>query len=357
MVVTMKMNNIHDLHKMDLPHQVVIGNRIYGEISNLLEDLNIQIDDVVIITGPNIKDKILTRIDDALRDRPIHIVYKASWNEVSRIEKEIEKLDVKYLVAIGGGKTIDIAKLVAYNMKKEFISLPTAPSHDGIASPFASIKGGNRAYSYKVKPPYAVIVDMDIIYNAPHRLIASGVGDAIAKFTAVADWRLAKEELDEYYGDYAANLALLGAKLVSQHSRGIGERDMESIRTLVEALISDGVASGIAGSSRPCSGSEHLFSHAMDLYASRHALHGEQVGVGTILMSYLHDLDWKEIRDILHESGAPTNFKELGVTPEDIVKAMVLARDVRPERYTILHKINLSSSYAREVAEKTRVIW
>lgn len=357
MVVTMRMNNIHDLHKMDLPHQVVIGNRIYGEISSLLEDLNIQIDDVVIITGPNIKDKILTRLDDALRNRPIHIVYKASWNEVSRIEKEIEKLDVKYLMAIGGGKTIDIAKLVAYNMKKEFISLPTAPSHDGIASPFASIKGGNRAYSYKVKPPYAVIVDMDIIYETPHRLIASGVGDAIAKFTAVADWRLAKEELGEYYGDYAANLALLGARLVSLHSKGIGSRDKESIRTLVEALISDGVAAGIAGSSRPCSGSEHLFSHALDLYASKHALHGEQVGVGTILMAHIHGLDWKEIRDILVDVGAPVNYKELGIPQDDIVSAMVLAKDIRPDRYTILHKINLTKEKARYIAEKTEVIW
>ena len=198
---------------------------------------------------------------------------------------------------------------------------------------------------------------MNIISRAPHKLVASGVGDAIAKITAVEDWRLAKEEIGEYYGDYAANLALLGAKLVSHNSKGIGMHDTESIRTLVEALISDGVASGIAGSSRPCSGSEHLFSHALDLYASRHALHGEQVGVGTILMSYLHNLDWRDIRNILQDAGAPTNFKELGITPEDVVKAMVLARDVRPERYTILHKIKLSMTYAREVAEKTRVIW
>ena len=355
----MKDSEIHKLHKMDLPHKVIIGENIFKEIIPILEDLNIPLDKIVVLTGPNIREKVLKRYGKLLLvNRPVYIVYKASWDEVYRLKREIKEVrDIDFLVAIGGGKTIDVTKLLAFDSRKEFISIPTSPSHDGISSPFASIKGGEHAYSYKVNPPFAVIVDMNIISKAPHRLIASGVGDAIAKITAVEDWRLAKEEVGEYYGDYAANLALLGAKLVSQHSKGIGEHDMESIRTLVEALISDGVASGIAGSSRPCSGSEHLFSHALDLYASSHALHGEQVGVGTILMSYLHDLNWKEVRDILQEAGAPINFKELGVIPDDIVKAMVLARDVRPERYTILHKIKLSKIYAREIAEKTHVIW
>jgi len=350
---------IKDIHKMDLPHTVIVGSGILNRITEIFRNINIEIDSTVLFSGPNIIKKLYNELESQLRERPIYIVEKASWNEVYRLERNVKSSTGKtgFMLAFGGGKTIDVTKLIAYRTKKNFVSIPTAPSHDGIASQFASIRGGERAYSYKVNPPLAVIVDMDIIIKAPKRLISSGVGDAIAKFTAVEDWRLARDELGEYYGEYSANLALLGAKLVMENSVGIGDLDYESLRTLVEALISDGVAAGIAGSSRPCSGSEHLFSHALDLYASRHALHGEQVGVGTIMMSYLHELNWKEIRDTLISANAPVNYKELGISSEDVINALILAKNIRPDRYTILHKIRVTRSKAVDIATRTKVIW
>ncbi len=79
----------------------------------------------------------------------------------------------------------------------------------------------------------------------------------------------------------------------------------------------------IAGSSRPCSGSEHQFSHALDIVASRPALHGEQCGVGTIMMAYLHSLDWRRVRQVLRSIGAPTTAEGLGVPSEAIIKAFI----------------------------------
>jgi glycerol-1-phosphate dehydrogenase [NAD(P)+] len=95
-------------------------------------------------------------------------------------------------------------------------------------------------------------------------------------------------------------------------------------------------AGRIAGSSRPCSGSEHLFSHALDRVSEKPSLHGEQCGVGAIMMMYLHGGDWRKVRSALHAIGAPTTAKELGVTNEEIIEALVGAHAVRPERYTIL---------------------
>jgi glycerol-1-phosphate dehydrogenase [NAD(P)+] len=125
---------------------------------------------------------------------------------------------------------------------------------------------------------------------------------------------------------------------------------------LLEALISCGVAMSIAGSSRPCSGSEHLFSHALDMIKCPHAMHGEQCGVGSILTAYLHKTDWKRIRDTLKQIGAATTAAELGVKDEDLVKAFEMAATIRPERYTILHKLKLDREACEKVAKTTGVI-
>jgi len=125
---------------------------------------------------------------------------------------------------------------------------------------------------------------------------------------------------------------------------------------LLEALISCGVAMSIAGSSRPCSGSEHLFSHALDIFNSHHAMHGEQCGVGTILMAYLYGENWQKIRKTLKQIGAPTTASELGVKDADLVKALDLAAKIRPERYTILQKLNLNFEGCEKTAKATGII-
>lgn len=351
-----------EIHRMDLPKTVIVGNNILKKISEIYEPISHNIDNLIVITGPNVSKIIHKDIEkEIMIDKKVFFAYEASWREIDRLEGEIKERvssikRVFYVLGVGGGKVIDVAKMIAFKLNINFVSIPTTPSHDGIASQFVSLRGGERAYSYVTRPPTAVIVDLKIIKNAPHRFIASGVGDAIAKITAVKDWKLAHEKTGEYYGEYSANLALLGAKLVKENCEGIGREDGESVRTLVEALISDGVAAGIAGTSRPCSGSEHLFSHALDIYGEKHGLHGEQVGIGTILMSYLHGVDYNEIRNDLKKAGAPTNYEELGVSKRDIINALVKARSIRPERYTILNEINLDREFAEKIARRTEVI-
>ena len=112
----------------------------------------------------------------------------------------------------------------------------------------------------------------------------------------------------------------------------------------------------IAGSSKPCSGSEHLFSHSLDLIEPNDSLHGEQCGVGTIMMACLHDIDWNGIKDTLQRAGAPTTAEGLGVEPESIIKALVQACTMRPERYTILDTKKLDYDSAKKLAEVTGVI-
>ena len=260
------------------------------------------------------------------------------------------------MFGVGGGTIIDAAKLSSASQNIPFISIPTTVSHDGIASPLASIKGSDKPYSILAQAPMAIIADIEVIANGPWRFVISGCGDVISKFTAVKDWKLAHLEKGEYYGGYAASLALMSAKLVTENANLITQKNNEGLRILLEALISCGVAMSIAGSSRPCSGSEHLFSHALDLINSNHAIHGEQCGVGSILTSFLHGSNWQKIKSTLKQIGAPTTAKELGVKEEDVVKALQMSVQIRPERYTILHKLNLNFDACETVARATGII-
>ena len=148
----------------------------------------------------------------------------------------------------------------------------------------------------------------------------------------------------------------MSAKMVMKNADIIRLGNEESVRKVVKGLISSGVAMSIAGSSRPASGAEHLFSHALDMIAPKPALHGEQCGVGTILMAYLHGLKWEHIRETLKRVGAPINAYELGIEPEYIIEALTVAHTIRPERYTILGKEGITREAAEKAARITGVI-
>ena len=149
----------------------------------------------------------------------------------------------------------------------------------------------------------------------------------------------------------------MSAKLVTENAKLIVTHEDEGLQVLLEALISCGVAMSIAGSSRPCSGSEHLFSHALDIVNSHHAMHGEQCGVGSILVGVSLQVELaKNFEKRLKLIGAPTTAKELGVKDDDVVKALEVAAKIRPERYTILQKLNLNSESCEKTARATGII-
>jgi len=143
--------------------------------------------------------------------------------------------------------------------------------------------------------------------------------------------------------------------MVLDNSRKYAKKGLDA-RVIVEALISAGVASCIAGSSRPCSGAEHLFSHALDKIAPGKGLHGEKCGIGSIMIAKLQGQDWKKIVKTLKDVGAPTTAKQIGLTDEQIIDALIIAQDLRPERYTILKEVEMTERKAKSLAKSTKVI-
>jgi glycerol-1-phosphate dehydrogenase [NAD(P)+] len=343
---------------MQLPREVIIGNGVIDRVAEITRRLGCT-RSALIVAGSKTNEIAGKHVRELLERKDISVetllVEGATVKDVQTVEEKISGLRPEIVFGVGGGTKIDVAKCSSGRSGVPFISVPTTASHDGIASPLSSIKGSEKPYSIMVQAPLAIIADTNIILGAPWRFAVSGCQDVIAKFTAVKDWKLAHEETNEYYGGYAASLALMSAKHVMQNVQLMREVNEEGVRILIEALISCGVSMSIAGSSRPCSGSEHLFGHALEKIRPDCALHGERCGVGAIMMSYLHGANWKRIRDAIKQLRAPTNADELCVQKDDIVTALELAAAMRPERFTILNKLSLDRKAYEHLAKVTGV--
>jgi glycerol-1-phosphate dehydrogenase [NAD(P)+] len=341
-----------DYHEMEIPRKVLLGSHILEKVQGVCKDLGLR-DQLVI--NDKITKKIAGETVSESLDCETLTVARAEYSEVEKTIEYIKKKKKRSVIAVGGGTVIDIGKLASFSQKIPFISVPTTASHDGMASSRASIMKDGKKTSFTAHSPLAIVADTSVIAQAPYRFLAAGCGDLIANYTAVKDWELAHRLRNEYFSEYAASLSLMSAKLMIENAEVIKEGLEESVRKVVKGTISSGVVMSIAGSSRPASGSEHLFSHALDDIAQNPALHGEQCGLGSIMMMYLHGGEWKEIRNALKTVRAPTTAKNLGVSKEEIIEALMIAPTIR-KRYTILGENPLSREVATTMARKTGVI-
>ena len=352
-----KKKNMPTSHTMELPRQIVVGEKNIDRVGKFLESLS-KPKKVSIVSGKNVKKIIGKKIDGSLKRSKFrtiwHLAISNHMSTLKEIEKKIRKDKSDLIIGLGGGRSVDVAKLCSFNLKIPFVSIPTSASHDGIASPFVSVRD-KKPHSLIATAPLGVFVDVDVIKRAPRKLIASGCGDLMAKITAVRDWELGRDKTGEYYGRYSADLASMSAKILIESASTFSKKGLD-VRVVVEALISAGVASCIAGSSRPCSGAEHLFSHAVDHLEYGIGLHGEKCGIGSIMIAKLQGQDWRKIVTTLKNVGAPTTAKEIGLKPKVLAKALTIAQSLRPERYTILKEEKMTERKALKLAKSTKVL-
>jgi glycerol-1-phosphate dehydrogenase [NAD(P)+] len=343
-----------------LPRNVVVGHGVLDRTGEAVTDLHLS-GQPLVITSPSPKRVAGQRVTDALAelgtDPETVVIEEATFDEVERVIDVAREVDPGYLVGVGGGKAIDIAKMAAHDRDLGFISVPTAASHDGIVSGRGSIPEEDTRHSVAAEPPLAVVADTEIIADAPWRLTTAGCADIISNYTAVRDWQLASRLKNVEYHSYAAALSQMTAEMLVENSDSIKQGLEESAWIVVKALVSSGVAMSIAGSSRPASGAEHLFSHQLDRLAPGQALHGHQVGIGSIMTAYLQSGDengWREVREALGGIGAPTTAGDLGIDDETIIEALTTAHQIR-DRYTILGD-GIDRDAAHETATVTGVI-
>ncbi len=320
---------------MQLPRDVVIGHDVFEQIPSVCEDLKLG-KSALLISGKGTMNIAGHKVCEILSKdycvKPF-IAEDISVSIIKKAQKAASGMD--FVIGIGGGRVIDTAKIVSFNLDLQFISIPTAASHDGIASSRASVPTVEGHASLDAQPPIAIVADTGIIASAPHRLLAAGCADVISNYTAILDWELAHRVKGEPLSEYAIALSRMTAEILVKNAHLIKPHQEQSAWFVTKALVSSGVAMSIAGSSRPASGGEHKFSHALDKLAPGKALHGESCGIGTIISMYLHGGDWRSIRTSLKSIGAPVTPAEVGIDDAVAVDALLLAKTIRPERFTI----------------------
>ncbi|MDO9549971.1 MAG: NAD(P)-dependent glycerol-1-phosphate dehydrogenase [Methanoregula sp.] len=332
---------------MQLPRDVVIGHDVLGQLPAVCEDLKLG-SSAFLISGKGTMNLAGGRVKEILSQDYDVTTFIAEEITIPLIkDAEAAGADADFFIGVGGGRVIDTAKIVSYNLDRPFISIPTAASHDGIASARASVPTVEGHASLDAQPPMAIVADTGIIASAPHRLLAAGCADVISNYTAILDWELAHRVKGEPMSEYAITLSKMTAEILVKDAHLIRPHQEQSAWIVIKALVSSGVAMSIAGSSRPASGGEHKFSHALDKLAPGKALHGESCGIGTIISMYLHGGDWRGIRASLKTIGAPTTPADLGISDGIAVEALLMAKDIRPERFTIF-----DMGLTRESAEK-----
>jgi glycerol-1-phosphate dehydrogenase [NAD(P)+] len=246
-------------------------------------------------------------------------------------------------IAVGGGRVIDTVKLATARTNTDFVSVPTTIAHDGISSPVASLDTGGRRVSHAASMPAGIVVDTTVIGGAPVRTLRAGVGDLASNLTAILDWQLADAAGADRYDAFCGLIAESAAR------PALDIRDLSSNadhEVLAKGLLLSGLAMAAAGTSRPCSGAEHLISHSLDaLLGERAALHGEQVALGCLVSAAAHEsplLD--QLRALFDRLGLPVQPAAVGIDNDEMTQAVTAAPGTRPDRYTILNAGELSRS-------------
>lgn len=197
--------------------------------------------------------------------------------------------ETKVILAIGAGTVHDICRYCAYQRGIDFVSCPTAASVDGFCSSVAAMTWHGCKKTLTAVAPRLVVADIDIIRNAPIRLARSGFGDMVGKYISLTDWKIGTILTGEYYCDRIAQMTFAATQAVIDSINGIIAREEDAYEKLIYGLLLSGLAMQMIGNSRPASGAEHHISHIIEMQPKgldvcSQALHGEKVGVGTLLV-------------------------------------------------------------------------
>jgi glycerol-1-phosphate dehydrogenase [NAD(P)+] len=325
---------------VSLPILVRVEDSLLDKVSELLRESNLLFTRPLVILMKEV-GSMADRVSSGFKEPRVHDIEDNSYPQVEAVEEAVDEIRPDVLIGVGGGRAIDVAKFVGARRILPVVSVPTSLSNDGISSPVAVIRFRKETRSVGVNTPTAVLVDLEAITTAPVRNLKAGVGDLLSNISATNDWLKAYRKTHEHYDTVAALLARKPAFEMLDAGE-VNFTDTSFLRVLAEGLVLSGIAMGIAGTSRPCSGAEHLLSHAYnELYPDSQSLHGEQVAMFGVFTSLLQEEpSWSAQAEFLKANELIAAPAELGLDFGKFKKVLALAPGTRPGRYTVLDEVS-----------------
>lgn len=291
---------------------------------------------LVVLHSQDLPEPLLQRLDTALAQASVTVLQRLAIREASleQAQQIFANLDprAQAILGFGGGKALDTAKYIAFLARLPYLAVPTSLSNDGFCSPQSSLTLAGRRRSLPAAMPFGVLLDTAVTLQAPIQLWWSGIGDLVSKLTAVHDWKAAARAGGPPVDDFAALLS--DATVFQFIARPL--RDVVGENLLGTALMLNGVAMEVCGSSRPASGSEHLISHALDAISAAPRLHGLQVGLATYLISQLQGQSTETIVQLFDATRFWDAFRTEPLSRSDWIQAVQLAPTLKPDFHTIL---------------------
>ncbi|WP_088105333.1 sn-glycerol-1-phosphate dehydrogenase [Halalkalibacter urbisdiaboli] len=280
--------------------KIEISHSAFEEAVIFLKEKSFQ--NVVIVTDKTIDHALQGAFNDAINKTNLHVttcfVEQDEQGDVVADEQALVQVlletpnETDVLLAVGSGTIHDITRFASYKMGKPFISIPTAPSVDGFNSMGAPIVVKGMKKTYQMQAPIALFAQIDVLANAPKKMIAAGFGDIIGKYTSLTDWTFSHLVGGEPYCPLSAKVTADTLSYCVEHVDSIAAANEEGVKILIEALVASGLAMLLIGHSAPASGGEHHISHCWEmefLQKNRPAiLHGAKVGVTTQLIADLY---------------------------------------------------------------------
>lgn len=340
---------VHALHSVEIAPDALSG------LAAFLVRHRFDVSRPLVLSGPGPSQQHGRTVAQVLRQAGgeplLHMEVGGGLESALALAQVIVTNRATLVLGVGGGRVLDVAKYAACHTGVTMVAVPTSLAHDGIYSPVASlldVEGVRR--SLGAAAPAGLLLDTSLVAAAPASTRRAGVGDLLSNVTAVLDWRLAERCRAERFVEESADLAL--AAVQGFVDVAWSPDPVERVTGLAHGLVLSGLAMTAAGTSRPCSGAEHLVSHSLDGLLGRQARpHGEQVALGTLLSLAAHQMSDQMLRELFETVSLATHPAQLGLSDELFRAAVQRAPGCRPGRYTVLSEITLDF---RGVAELKR---
>lgn len=257
------------------------------------------------------------------------------------------------IIGIGSGVINDVCKILSNISGTVYYVVATAPSMDGYASATSSMSRDGLKISLPSKCADVIIGDIEILKSAPDRMLLAGLGDMLAKYVSICDWRIAHIVTGEYYSEEIAQMVRDSLKRCVDHANGLLQREDAAIEAVFEGLVNTGLAMALAGVSRPASGVEHYFSHIWDMrgleFGAQVDLHGIQCGMATLLSIRLFE-QIKQMKPDREKALAYTknfDFEEWSKTLRELLGKgadAMIELEAKEQKYNLeKHKVRLDA--------------